>query len=118
VLPVINNEQNDVSLIVVQMEPKRNTETEGSSGRRLMTDEQNASGEKSALPQTTGTNKRVLHGSIIRDKPNDAGVESEVLFLEGPWIWDQNPWEYSPVASASKRRKDRSEHMYHTWCRT
>jgi hypothetical protein len=99
-----------------------------------MTDEQNASGEKSALPQTTGTNKRVLHGSIIRDKPNDASLEILQLFhkragnggtrslaiqrgLQG-LTPDQNPREYSPAASASKRRKDRSEHMYHTWCRT
>jgi hypothetical protein len=130
VLPVINNEQNDVSLILVQMEPKRNTETEGSSGCPLMTDEQNESGEKSALPQATGTNKRVLHGSIIRDKPNDASLETEELFHKGAgsggtrslaiqrglqdFIPDQNLREYSPAASASKRRKDRSEHMYPT----
>jgi hypothetical protein len=95
-----------------------------------MTDEQNESGEKSALPQATGTNKRVLHGSIIRDKPNDASLETEELFHKGAgsggtrslaiqrglqdFIPDQNLREYSPAASASKRRKDRSEHMYPT----
>jgi hypothetical protein len=57
--------------------------TEGSSGRPVMTDEQNESGAKSVQPQATGTNKRVLHGSIIRDKPNDASLESEVLFHKG-----------------------------------
>jgi hypothetical protein len=112
------------------MEPKRNTETEGSWGRSLMTDEQNVSGEKSARTQATGTNRRVLHGSIMRDKENDASLESEVLFhkatgsggmrslaiqrgLQG-LTPDQTPREYSPVASARKRRKDRSEHMYPT----
>jgi hypothetical protein len=132
VLPVINNEQNEVSLILVQMEPKRNAETEGSSGRPVMTDEQNESCAKSVQPQATGTNKRVLHGSIIRDKPNDANLESEVLFHKGagspplvniPADFDResnlaNPSglrETSfPVASASKRQKNRSEHMYPT----
>jgi hypothetical protein len=130
VLPVINNEQNEVSLTLVQMEAKRNTETERSSGRPGMTDEQNESGAKSALLQATGTNKTVLHGSVIRDKPIDASLESEVLFHKGAGSQgtrslaiqsglraltpDQNPREYSPVASASKRRKDRSEHMYPT----
>jgi len=131
VLPVINNEQNEVSLILVQMEP-RNTETEGSSGRPVMTDEQNESGAKSVQPQATGTNKRVLHGSIIRDKSNDASLESEVLFHKGAGIpppvnipavfyWESNLVNPSglretsfPVASASKRQKNRSEHMYPT----
>jgi hypothetical protein len=94
------------------MEPKRNTETEGSSGRRLMTDEQNASGEKSALPQTTGTNKRVLHGSIIRDKPNDASLEIVELFHKGAGSGGTR--SLAIQSSASKRRKDRSEHMYPT----
>jgi hypothetical protein len=124
VLPVINNEQNEVSLNLVQMEPQRNTETEGSSGRPLMTDEHNESGAKSVLAQATGTNKRVLHGSTIHDKPKDASLQSEVLFA-GSWgtrslsiqrglqglTPDQNPREYSSVASASKRRKTSSEHM-------
>jgi hypothetical protein len=83
VLPVINNEENEVSLVVVQMEPKRKTETEGSSGRPAMTDEPNESGAKSVLPQATGTSKRVLQGSIIRDKPSDASLESEVFFHKG-----------------------------------
>jgi hypothetical protein len=129
VLPVINNE---VTLILVQMEPKRNTETEGSSGRPVMTDEQNESGAKSVLPQATGTNKKVLHGSIIRDKPNDASLESEVLFHKGAgspplvnipahFYRESNLANTSglretsfPVASASKRRKNRSKHMYPT----
>jgi hypothetical protein len=84
VLPVINNEQNELSLILVQMEPKRNTE--GSSGRPVMTDEPNDSSAKSLLPQATGTNKRVLHSSIIRDEPDDASLESEVFFHKGAGI--------------------------------
>jgi hypothetical protein len=80
VLPVISNEQNEVSLILVQMEPKRNTETEGSSGRPVMTDEPDESGAKSVLTKRTSTNERVLRGSIIRNKPNDASLTSEVFF--------------------------------------
>ncbi len=128
-LPVINNEQNEVSLILVQMKLKRNTETGGSSGRPVMTDEPNESGAKSVLPQATGTNKRVLHGSIIRDKPNDASLESEVFFRKGagspPLVnvsayfdRESNPSRLRetsfPVPSAGKRRKNRSEHMYPT----
>jgi hypothetical protein len=64
----------------VQMEPKRNTETEGSSGRPVMTDELNESGAKSVLSKRTSTNKRVLRGSRIRHKPNDASPTSEVFF--------------------------------------
>jgi hypothetical protein len=82
----------------------------------------NVIGAKTAL--------RVLHGSIIRDKPNDASLESEVLFHKGAGSQgtrslaiqrglqgltpDQNPHEYSPVASGSKKRKNRSEHIYPT----
>jgi hypothetical protein len=62
------------------MEPKRNTETEGSSGRPVMTDEPNESGAKSVLSKRTSTNKKVLRGSIIRHKPNDAGLPSEAFF--------------------------------------
>jgi len=60
------------------MEPKRNTETEGSSDRPVMTDEPNESGAKSVLPQATGTNKRVLHRSIICD--SDASLASGAFF--------------------------------------
>jgi hypothetical protein len=132
VLPLINKEQNEVSLILVQMEPERNTETEGSLGRPVMTDEPNESGAKSVLPHATGTNKRVLHGSIIRDKPDDASLESEVFFHKGtgsppgvniPVDFDResnlaNPSGLRvtsfPVPSARKRGKNRSEHVYPT----
>jgi hypothetical protein len=126
VLPVINNEQNEVSLNLVQMEPKRNTETEGSSGRPAMTDEPNESGAKSVLPQTTGTNERVLHGSIIRDKPNDASLTSEVFFdtRAGSLPRENIPADVDresnlpnpsfAVPSANKRCKSRSEYLYPT----
>jgi hypothetical protein len=126
VLPVINNEQNEVSLNLVQMEPKRNTETEGSSGRPAMTDEPNESGAKSVLPQVTGTKKRVLHGSIIRDKPNDASLTSEVLFdtRAGSLPREKIPADVDresnlpnpsfAVPSANKRCKSRSEYLYPT----
>jgi hypothetical protein len=114
------------------MEPKINTETEGSSGRPVMTDETNESGAKSVLPQATGTNKRVLHGSIIRDKPNDASLTSEVFFdtragslprenipayverqsnLANPSGLRETSFA---VPSASKRWKSRSEYLYPT----
>jgi hypothetical protein len=80
VLPVINNEENEVSLVVVQMEPKRKTETEGSSGRPAMTDEPNESSAKSVLTEVKRSTKRVLHGSIIADEEMDATLKSEVFF--------------------------------------
>jgi len=80
VLPVLNEEQNEVSLILVQMEPRRNTETDGSSGRPVMSDKPNESSAKSLLTEVTRSNKRVLRGSIIRDEENDATLKSEVFF--------------------------------------
>jgi hypothetical protein len=107
------------------MEPKINTEIEGSSGRPVMTDETNESGAKSVLPQATGSNKRVLHGSIIRDKPNDASLKSEVFFdtRAGSLPRENIPADVDresnlanpsglrefAVPSASKRSKSRSE---------
>jgi hypothetical protein len=97
-----------------------------------MTDEPNESSAKPVLPEATGTNKTVLHDSIIRDKPNDASLKSEVFFrrravslqrVNIPADIDRestltNPSglrEISfPVASASNRLKNRSEHMYPT----
>jgi len=49
VLPVLSEEQNEVSLILVQMEPRRNTETDGSSGRPIRSDKPNVSSAKSVL---------------------------------------------------------------------
>jgi len=80
VLPVLNEEQNEVSLILVQMEPRRNTETDGSSGRPVMSDKPNESSAKSVPTGVTGSNKRVLRGSIIGDEKNDATLKSEVFF--------------------------------------
>jgi hypothetical protein len=80
VLLLLNEEQNEVSLILVQMEPRRNTETDGSSGRPVMSDEQNESSAKSVLTEVTRSNKRVLRGSIIAKEEMDATPKSEVLF--------------------------------------
>jgi hypothetical protein len=114
------------------MEPKRNTETQGSSGHPVMTDEPNESSAKSVLPEATRTHKTVLHSSIIRGKPSDAGLKSEVFFntragslprvnMEPDFDRESNLANPSglretsfPVASASKRRKNRSEYMYPT----
>ncbi|CAK9234978.1 unnamed protein product, partial [Sphagnum troendelagicum] len=62
------------------MEPRRNTETDGSSGRPVMSDEQNESSAKSVLTEVTRSNKRVLRGSIIAKEEMDATPKSEVLF--------------------------------------
>jgi len=80
VLPVLNAEQNEVSLILVQMEPRRNTETDGSSGRPVMSDEPNESSAKSVLTEVTRSNKRVLRASIIADEEMDPTLKSEVFF--------------------------------------
>ncbi|KAH8955128.1 hypothetical protein BDL97_08G118700 [Sphagnum fallax] len=62
------------------MEPRRNTETDGSSGCPVMSDEQNESSAKSVLTEVTRSNKRVLRGSIIAKEEMDATPKSEVLF--------------------------------------
>jgi len=114
VLPVLNEEQNKVSLILVQMEPRRNTETDGSSGRPVMSDKPNESSAKSVPTGVTGSNKRVLRGSIIGYEKNDATLKSEVFFN----TTDGNPSGLRqtsfPVPSASKKRKNRSVYLYPT----
>jgi len=80
VLPVLNEEQNEVSLILLQMEPRRNTETDGSSGRPVMSDEPNESSAKSVLTEVTRRNKIVLRGSIIGDEEMDATLKSKEFF--------------------------------------
>ncbi|CAK9236122.1 unnamed protein product [Sphagnum troendelagicum] len=62
------------------MEPRRNTETAGSSGRPVMSDEQNESSAKSVLTEVTRSDKRVLRGSIIAKEEMDATPKPEVLF--------------------------------------
>ncbi len=79
-LLVLNEEQNEVSLILVQMEPRRNTETDGSSGRPLMSGEPSESSAKAVLTEVSRSNKRLLRGSIIGDEEMDATVKSEVFF--------------------------------------
>jgi len=112
VLPVLNEEQNEVKLILVQMEPRRNTETDGSSGRPVTSDEPNESSAKSVLAEVTRSNKRMLRASIIGDEENDATLKSEVFFN----TTDGNPSGLRqtsfPVPSASKKRKNRSVYLY------
>jgi len=114
VLPVLNEEQNEVSLILVQMEPRRNTETDGSSGRPVMSDEPNESSAKSVLTEVTRSNKSVLRGSIIADEEMDATLKSEVFFnttFGNPSGLRQTSF---PVPSASKKWKKRSVYLYPT----
>jgi hypothetical protein len=114
VLPVPNEEPNEVSLILVQTEPRRNTETDGSSGRPVMRDEPNESSAKSVLTGVTRSNKGVLRGSIIGDEKNDATLKSKVSFN----TTDGNPSGLRetlfPVPSASKKWKKRSVYLYPT----
>ncbi|KAH8955134.1 hypothetical protein BDL97_08G119200 [Sphagnum fallax] len=74
------------------MEPRRNTETDGSSGRPVMSDEPNESSAISVLTEVTISNKKVLRAS-------------EVFFN----TTDRNPSGLSetsfPVPSASKKWK-------------
>ncbi|KAH9555459.1 hypothetical protein CY35_08G114900 [Sphagnum magellanicum] len=62
------------------MEPRRNTETDGSSGRPVMSDEPNESSAKSVLTEVTRSNKRVLRESIIGDEEMDATLKPQVFF--------------------------------------
>ncbi|CAK9881814.1 unnamed protein product [Sphagnum jensenii] len=62
------------------MEPRRNTETDGSSGRPVMSDEPNESSAKSVLTEVTTSNKRVLRASIIADEEMDPTLKTEVFF--------------------------------------
>ncbi len=113
-LPVLNEEQNEISLILVQMEPRRNTETDGSSGRPVRSDKPNESSAKSVVTGVTRSNKRVLRVSIIGDEKNDATLKFEVFFN----TTDGNPSglrETSfPVPFASKKWKNRSVYLYPT----
>jgi len=101
VLPVLNEEQNQGSLILVQMEPRRNTETDGSSGRPVMSDEPNESSAKSVLTEVTISNKKVLRASEVFFNTTDGNPSglSETSF---------------PVPSASKKWKSRSVYLYPT----
>jgi len=101
VLPVLNEEQNEVSLILVQMEPRRNTETDGSSGRPVMSDEPNESSAKSVLMEVMRSNKRVLPASEVFLNTTDGNPSGlrETSF---------------PVPSASKKWKSRSVYLYPT----
>jgi hypothetical protein len=101
VLPVLNEEQNQVTLILVQMEPRRDTETYGSSGRPVMSDEPNESSANSVLTEVTTSNKRVLRASEVFFNTTDGNQSglSETSF---------------PVPSASKKWKSRSVYLYPT----
>jgi hypothetical protein len=125
VLPVLNEEQNEVSLILVQMEPRRNTETDGSSGRPVMSDEPNENSAKSVLTEVTRSNKGVLRGSIIGDEKNDATLKSEVFFnttdgSSGRPVMSDKPNESSAksvlteVTRSNKRALRASEVFFNT----
>ncbi len=92
-LRVLNEEQNQGSLILVQMEPRRNTETDGSSGRPVMSDEPNESSANSVLTEVTISNKKVLRASEVFFNTTDGNPSglSETSF---------------PVPSASKKWKE------------
>ncbi len=98
VLSVLNEEQNEVSLILVQMEPRRNTETDESSGRPVMSDEPNESSEKSELTEVKRS-KRVWCASEVFSNTTDGNPSRETSF---------------PVPSASKKSKRRSVYLYPT----
>jgi hypothetical protein len=101
VLPVLNEEQNEISLILVQMEPSRKTETDGSSGRPVMSDEPTESSAKSVLTEVTRSNKRVSRASEVsfnKTNGNPSGLRETS----------------SPVPSASKKWKNRSVYLYLT----
>jgi hypothetical protein len=119
VLPVLNEEQNEVSLNLVQMEARRNTETDGSSGRPVMSDEPNESRAKSVLTKVTRSNKRVLRDSIIGDEKNDATLKSEVFFntTDGssgrPVMSDKsNESSAKSVLTRSKKRALRASEVF------
>ncbi len=96
------------------MEPRRNTETDGSSGHPVMRDKPNESSVKSVLTGVTRSNKGVLRGSIIGDEKNDATLKSKVSFN----TTDGNLYGLRetlfPVPSASKKWKKRSVYLYPT----
>jgi hypothetical protein len=101
VIPGLNEEQNEVSLILVQMEPRRNTDTDGPSGRPVMSDEPNESSAKSVLTEVTRSNKRALRASEVFLNMTDGNPSG--------------PRETSfPVPSASKKLKRRSVYLYPT----
>jgi hypothetical protein len=114
VLPVLNEEQNEVSLILVQMEPRRNTETDGSSGRPVRSDKPNESSAKSVLTGVTRSNKRVLRAFIIANEEMDATLKSEVFFNTTDGNPSGLPESSFPMPSASKKWKHRSVYLYPT----
>ncbi len=97
-LPVLNEEQNEISLLLVQMEPSRKTETDGSSRRPVMSDEPNESSAKSVLTEVTISNKRVSRTSEVSFNKTD-GNPSGLRETS------------SPVPSPSKKWKNRSVYL-------
>ncbi|CAK9881819.1 unnamed protein product [Sphagnum jensenii] len=61
------------------MEPRRNIEREGSSGHPVMGVESTESSAKSVLADATRSKRTELCRSIIREKPNDVILKSDIV---------------------------------------
>jgi hypothetical protein len=79
VLPTINDEQNQASLTLMQMEPRKNIEREGSSGHPVKGDEPTESSAKSVLADATRSKRTKLRCSIISEKPTDVILKSDIV---------------------------------------
>jgi hypothetical protein len=88
-LPTINDEQNQATLILVQTEPRRNIEREGSSGHPVMGDEPTESSAKSVLADATRSNRIKLRRFIIREKPNDVILKSDIVLTRRDRMWEK-----------------------------